>query len=379
MWETGSEQYCGTAHIYTRAMGWFLPSHVDQGFIFGLLGTWHMYNTMHNYIRSPSLFKAATWFPADGRVLRHPRFRCVELWVILAIICIFILKQLSHATADMAAGVIQMQHLGRFQHVTFALFFLVYAVTGLVAEYTSILPELPAGALHCTFASGFLMELVVFHFGHHPGDDVEYFVHMLMQLILVFLVLLMFLEVQWPRSILVSVARCMMLIFKGTWFAQIGFLINYKSFVPEGCFTDDEHEYPECPTHDALMRAKSLQVLIFNWQLLCILVSTLVAYSLMVHQMRSRPSLSTPRPLLPNVLTPKGRLNVLTPRTRVREKEKEVYFQVPDEGAEEHTSGDSDGEVGEVGDVEAHGTAVKELARRISSRNARDAHAPGHE
>lgn len=152
-----------------------------------------------------------------------------------------------------------MEHLGRFQHVTFSLFFLVYVITGLITEYTSLL-ELPAGALHCTFASGFLMELVVFHYGHHPGDDVESFVHMLMQLILVFLVLLMLLEVLWPRSILVSVARCMMLVFKGTWFAQIGFMLHYKSFVPDGCFTDEKHEYPVCPTHESMMRAKSLQV-----------------------------------------------------------------------------------------------------------------------
>lgn len=326
-----------------------------------------MYNTLHNYVRSPSLFKSATWFPADGRLLTNPRFRCLELWVLLSIIVIFIIKQLSHATEDLAAGVIRMEHLGRFQHVIFALFFLVYTITGLVSEYTNLL-ELPTGALHCIFASGFLMELVVFHFGHHPGVDLESFVHMLMQLVLLFLVGLMFLEVLWPRSILVSVARCMMLIFKGTWFTQIGFMLHYKSFVPEGCFTDDEHEYPECPTHDTLLRAKSLQVLIFNWQLLCILVSTLVCYGLIFHQLRAKPGSSTPRPLLPSVLTPRGRANALTPR--VREKEPSVYFQVPEEVDGEHSSGDSDGE----GEVDAHGTSVKKsLARRMSSRNARDA------
>lgn len=343
-------------------MGWFLPSHVDQGFIFGLLGVWHMYNTLHSYIRSPSLFKSATWFPAN---LGNPRFRSLELWILLSIIVIFIIKQLSHATGDIAAGVIQMEHLGRFQHVTFSLFFLVYVITGLIIEYTSLL-ELPAGALHCTFASGFLMELVVFHYGHHPGDDVESFVHMLMQLILVFLVLLMLLEVLWPRSILVSVARCTMLVFKGTWFAQIGFMLHYKSFVPDGCFTDEKHEYPVCPTHESMIRAKSLQVLIFNWQLLCILVATLLSYGVMLHQSRRKPGSSTPRPILPSILTPKTRAGMPTPRTR--EKEASVYFQVPDEVEGEHISGESDGD----GEVEVN-TALKKasLARRTSSRNAR--------
>lgn len=347
-------------------MGWFLPSHVDQGFIFGLLGAWHMYNTLHNYARSPSLFRSATWFPADGHLLRSPRWKCLELWILLFIIVVFIFKQLSHATADIAAGVIQMEHLGRFQHVTFALFFLVYTVTALVSEYSNLLPELPSGALHCTFASGFLMELVVFHFGHHPGDDVESFVHMLMQLILGFLVLLMFLEVLWPRSILVSVARCMMLVFKGTWFAQIGLMLYYPSFVPNGCHTDEEHEYPVCPTHETLMRAKSLQVLVFNWQLLCILVTTFVSYGVIVHRARMKSGSTTPRPILPSVLTPKTRASVLTPRAR--EKEASVYFQVPAEVEGEHSSGESDGE----GEVDAHGTAMKKsLARRMSSRSTR--------
>ncbi|KAG0603939.1 hypothetical protein M758_10G132100 [Ceratodon purpureus] len=348
-------------------MGWFLPSHVDQGFIFGLLGVWHMYNTLQNYVRAPTMFRMSTWFPANGRVL-PARFRCLELWILLSIIVIFILKQLSHATSDIAAGMIQMEHLGRFQHVIFALFFLVYTIVGLVGEYTSLL-ELPAGALHCTFASGFLMELVVFHYGHHPGIDLESFVHLLMQLILLFLVVLMFLEVLYPRSILLSVGRCMMLIFKGTWFAQIGFMLHYPSFVPMGCYEDDAHEYPACPTHETLMRAKSLQVLIFNWQLLCIFVGTFVSYGTLSFWSRRRSG--TPRPILPSILVPHR--NALTPRTK--EKEASVYFQVPAEGDGDHVSGDS----GDEEAVDAHDTAVKSLSRRMSSRNTRGTPQAGKE
>lgn len=340
-------------------MGWFLPSHVDQGFIFGLLGAWHMYNTLRSYVRAPNLFRMSTWFPAHGRALPD-RFKPLELWILFSIIVIFIIKQLSRATTDIAAGVIQMEHLGRFQHVVFALFFLVYTITGLVSEYTSLL-ELPAGALHCIFASGFLMELVVFHYGHHPGEDLESFVHMLMQLVLLFLVLFMFLEVLYPRSILLSVGRCMMLIFKGTWFAQIGFILHYPSFVPMGCYTDEVHEYPVCPSHEILLRAKSLQVLIFNLQLLCILVGTLFSYGTLLFWSRQRSG--TPRPILPSILVPHR--NALTPRTK--EKEASVYFQVPEEGDGDHGSGESDDE----GAVDAQGTAVKSLSRRTSSRNTR--------
>lgn len=304
-------------------MGWFLPSHVDQGFIFGLLGVWHLYNTLHNYTRSPSTFRASTWFPFD-----HPRlrFRSLELCILLTIIVIFIFKQLSHTTSDLAAGVISMAHLGRFQHVTFALFFLVYTITGLIQEHTSLLDLLPQGALHCIFASGFLMELVVFHFGHHPGDDLESFVHMLMQIILVFLVLLMLLEVRFPRSILVSVARCMMLCMKGTWFAQIGFMLRYEAFVPMGCKTDETHEYPVCAEHEAMMRAKSLQVLIFNFQLLCILVGVIVSYGVLARTLRRGVLLVSPRPLLPSVLTPKSRASILTPRAREKEASVSACF-----------------------------------------------------
>ncbi|XP_024366555.1 uncharacterized protein [Physcomitrium patens] len=338
-------------------MGWFLPSHIDQGFIFGLLGLWHMYNNLNNYVKSPSEFRSSTWFPALGRA---KPVKPLELWILLTIVVIFIFKQLSHATSDFAAGSIKMEHLGRFQHVIFALFFLVYAIVGLVDEYTTLL-RLPVGALHCTFATGFLMELVVFHFGHHPGDDVKSFVHMLMQIILVFLVLLMFLEVLYPHSILVSVGRCIMLILKGTWFAQIGFLIHYPSFVPLGCHTTEEMEYPICPTHEVLMRAKSLQVLIFNWQLLWILVCTFIGYAILVSGTKKRGSF-TPRlkPILPSILTP-GHRRALTPGSK--QKEESVYFQVPDvvDGSD---SGESDGE------ESATASAVKSLSRRASRRNA---------
>lgn len=110
-----------------------------------------------------------------------------------------------------------------------------------------------------------------------------------------------------------------------------------------------------------------VQVLIFNWQLLCILVATLLSYAAMLHQSRRRPGSATPRPILPSILTPKSRAGIPTPRTR--EKEASVYFQVPDEVEGEHISGESDGD----GEVDAQNTALKKasLARRTSSRNAR--------
>lgn len=315
-----------------------------------------MYNTLHTYLKSPKDFRARTWFPAQ----RLPGLlRCMELWVLLFIVVVFMFKQLSHATSDLASGVIEAAHLQRFQHVTFALFFLTYVVAALISENSSALP-LPDGVLQATFALGFLMELVVFHFGHHPGHDLESFVHMLMQVILVFLVLLMLLEILWPKSILIAVGRCMLLIFKGTWFFQIGLLINFPFHTPLGCTIPENKEYPICATTEADLRAKSLQVLIFNWQAAGIVVGTYIGYAILLHYIQAVPV----RVLLPSILTPRA---VSTPRS----KEQSVYFAVPEDGEHGDSGSASDGE-----EVDADGTPIisdapHSLSRRISSRNTR--------
>jgi hypothetical protein len=333
-------------------MGWFLPSHMDQGVIFGVLGLWHMYNTLHNFIMTPKEFRARTWFLAKGL---PTLLRGTELWVLMFIVLVFVCKQLSHAGPDIASGIILSEHLQRFQHVTFASFFLIYVVVGLVTEHFPTILPLPPGTVHATFALGFLMELVVFHLGHHPGTDLESFVHMLMQLILVCLVTFMFLEILWPRSILIAVARCMVLLMKGTWFFQIGLLINIPYHIPLGCSIGENDDYPLCATKQAEMRAKSLQVLIFGWQAVAIVLGTFISYVCMLHY--SHYFSSRPTIIIPGVTTP-------------RFKDQQVYFSVPEVGdKEDHDSGESDG-----GDLDADGIPIiidssTTMSRRLSSRN----------
>ncbi|KAJ7292321.1 hypothetical protein O6H91_10G007000 [Diphasiastrum complanatum] len=272
-------------------MVFFLPSHMDQGVIFGLLALWHGFNTLILYIRTPRRFRYRTWFP----VQLPWTSKYLELWIILFIVVLFIYTQMSHALPDISSGIIQADHIQRFQHVTFAIFFLIYAIVGLVSEQFSILP-LPPGVLQSTFALGFLLELLVFHFGHHPGDTLESFVHMLMQIILLGLVSFMFLEILWPQSFLISIARCMLLGFKGTWFFNIGILINVPSSTPLGC-AYGANDFPVCPTGEPLMRAKSIQVLIFGCQMLGIVIGTYLAYALLNQFLFKGPYL----PILENV------------------------------------------------------------------------------
>ncbi|KAJ7540262.1 hypothetical protein O6H91_10G006900 [Diphasiastrum complanatum] len=191
----------------------------------------------------------------------------------------FIYTQMSHALPDLSSGVIQPAHIQRFQHVTFAFFFLLYTIVALVSEQSSFLP-LPPGVLQSTFALGFLLELLVFHFGHHPGDTLESFIHMLMQIVLLGLVSFMFMEILWPQNFLVAITRCMLLGFKGTWFFNIGILINVPSSMPLGC-SSGTNDFPDCPAGEPLMRAKAIQVLVFGCQMLGIVTGTIVGYALL--------------------------------------------------------------------------------------------------
>ncbi|CAK9882708.1 unnamed protein product [Sphagnum jensenii] len=334
-------------------MGWFLPSHMDQGVIFGVLGVWHIYNTLHNFIMTPKEFRARTWFLAKGL---PTLLRGTELWVLMFIVLVFVCKQLSHAGQDIASGIILTEHLQRFQHVTFATFFLIYVVIGLVTEHFPATLPLPEGAVQATFALGFLMELVVFHFGHHPGTDLESFIHMLMQLILVCLVTLLFLQIMWPRSVLIAVARCMMLIMKGTWFFQIGLLINVPYHIPLGCSIADNEEYPLCATKQADMRAKSLQVLIFGWQAAGIVIGTLVCYVFMLHHVSST--------TIHSVLTPTPRFKELP----------QLYFVVPEASGDKESHSSSSDAVSDGGDVDTDSVPILSdapltMLKQLSSRN----------
>lgn len=255
-------------------MVWWIPSHIDQGLIFLCLGSWHIYSTLRLYITNPEKYKSRAWFPNAGHGLR----RCAELWTLLFIVSFFIIKQMSHATEDLASGVILSKHLMRFQHVSFTLFFLLYICVALINETTTRLP-LPHGVLTGTFALGFLAELMVFHFGHHPGDNLESYVHMLIQLVLAGLVVMMFLEIAYPRSILVGIGRAMLLTFKGSWFFQIGLLINAPSCMPVGCFLADGEDFPVCPLPMDNMRAKAIQVLVLVMQAVGIVVFTFSMYA----------------------------------------------------------------------------------------------------
>ncbi|BBN11380.1 hypothetical protein MPTK1_5g11410 [Marchantia polymorpha subsp. ruderalis] len=257
-------------------MGFSLPSHIDSGLIFGLLGLWHIVNTLHLYIVKPKAFRSRAWFPAPEGF--PSALRCGELWILLAIVLYFITIQLSHALQDIGDGVIQARHLMRFQHAAFSMFYLVYIVVALIHENTTLLP-LPHGALQATFGLGFLMELVIFHYGHHPGQDLESHVHLLMQLILATLVLLMLLEIQFPHSPIVAIGRAMCLTFKGTWFFHIGLVINYPFAVPIGCSMTPGHDFPQCPSPMDEMRAKALQVLVFCSQAVGIVIFTFTAYA----------------------------------------------------------------------------------------------------
>ncbi|KAL2611723.1 hypothetical protein R1flu_023415 [Riccia fluitans] len=254
-------------------MGWSLPSHIDSGLIFSFLGIWHLLSILHMYIVRPRSFRSRAWFPAP----LPGKLRCAELWILLAIVLYFITIQLSHASVDIASGVIQARHLMRFQHAAFSMFYLVYIVVALINENTSFLP-LPEGALQATFSLGFLMELVIFHLGHHPGQDLESHVHMLMQLILASLFILMLIEIQFPHNPLVAIARAACLLFKGTWFFHIGLVINCSFAVPLGCAMAEGHDFPQCPNSMDEMRAKAIQVLVFCSQAVGIVIFTFTAY-----------------------------------------------------------------------------------------------------
>lgn len=233
-------------------MGTFV-GHILPGAGFLLLGLWHMYNIVGGYVRSPWSYKTRTWFPAEGKRLRH-----AELYFIIIGACGSMAGEL---LPDRFWSV--TTHLNNFEHATISLTVLLYAAFALAVDVLRI--HVPQGWLHAAAAIALGQELLLFHFhsADHMGLEGHY--HWLLQLPIVAGILALILEIFILHMSVIGVLRSMSFVLQGSWFILMGFILWTPSLVPQGCYTTNNHV--DCPTPDTLMGAKSLANLEFAWLL----------------------------------------------------------------------------------------------------------------
>ncbi|CAM6090542.1 unnamed protein product [Calypogeia fissa] len=279
-------------------MGTFI-GHILPGVGFVLIGLWHLFNTVRNYVEGPWNFQSKPWFPTRwrGQYLKY-----LELYAIIFGSCTSIAAELFICPAKHQPFAddwsIPSVHLNNFEHSTISLFFAFYGITCLISDILKI--HLPRGVLHVMGAFAFSQELMLFHFhsADHMGLEGHY--HWLLQLPIIVGLVAAMLEIAAPKVFIVAYVRSVSILFQGFWFIQMGLTLYVSSLVPTGCdiVKEDGTSEVRCGTMSADMRAKALANLYFSWYLVAIILFSIGLYvSMMYHhsskQLQYEPLLSS--------------------------------------------------------------------------------------
>ncbi|CAH2033484.1 unnamed protein product [Thlaspi arvense] len=241
-----------------------LVGHVLSGFALLALGLWHLFNNIKLFCLHPNTFTSSPWFPMSK--LRH-----LELYLIMFSSSASISMELfigprKHHPFD-SDGTIPSNHLHNFEHSSISMSFLVYAVFAIVLDQARPRAAASEGLTILGAAAAFTQQLFLFHFHStdHMGVEGQY--HLIFQLIICVSLLTTLMGIALPKSFLVSFVRSSSITFQGVWLILMGYMLYTPSFIPKGCFIQDEerHQVVKCSTEEALHRAKSLINIEFSW------------------------------------------------------------------------------------------------------------------
>ncbi|KAF5727230.1 transmembrane protein 45A [Tripterygium wilfordii] len=244
-------------------MGTFI-GHIVPGLALTFLGLWHAVNIIRTYCRRTSdKFTVKFWYPLCGPLskLKH-----MELTLILSFSMLAIVMQVLDFPSLRFAF-----KLDNFEHVSMFLHLVIFAGFTLLTELTHS-SDILSGVTGILAASVFGQELFLLHF--HSADHVglEGHYHWLLQLIVFVSLLAAVAATTFPNSFPAALILSISVIFQGSWFMNMGFMLWVPEFVPKGCYmqmaktsTDHMLGAVTCGSHGADLRAKSLVNLQFSW------------------------------------------------------------------------------------------------------------------
>ncbi|KAL3694407.1 hypothetical protein R1sor_008058 [Riccia sorocarpa] len=212
-------------------MGSFL-GHLLPGTLFLLVGLWHIFSSVFNYVSHPRSFKVRAWHPIP-RV--KGRLKYLELYIIMVgsfvDMCIEFLYS-THLTF-IVDGALNPHHMNDFEHAAMLLMFFIFSVACFISETTGLLP-LPEGMLFILGGMAFTAEYLLFYFHStsHAGLEGRY--HQLLVILIGLCIIAAALGAAFRESFVVDILGGIAITLQGTWFYETAFVL-YGPKMPEGC------------------------------------------------------------------------------------------------------------------------------------------------
>lgn len=196
-------------------------------------------------------------------------------------------------SSDRVGSALQLQVLA------IASLFLLYAVLGLVVNFSNSFP-LPSSLLSLIGLFAFVEEFLLFYLQRKDASGIEnrYF-----DLLLVPITVCVFstiLDLKSPKSNFPRLARGVGLILQGMWFLQMGFSF-YTNLIAHGCSLHERSRgnyTVKCKGHPEYHRARAIATLQFNCHLALMVVLVVGIYSIVARRHGGHSEFMTYRPLV---------------------------------------------------------------------------------
>lgn len=246
-------------------MGSF-KGHVLPGSLFLLVGLWHIWNSVMNYVANPKSHKVRVWHPVPG-ISGNLKYLEIYIIVIGSFVDMCIEFFYSPHLKYFVDGSLNSAHMNDFEHAGMLLMFFIFGVSVLVSEKTRYLP-LPYGVLETIAAMAFFAEYLLFNFHStsHAGLEGRY--HQILVLLVGLCIISAVLSAAFPKSFVVDLLGGITFTLQGIWFYQVAFTL-YGPMMPTGCGIKDQEI--ACESREFEMRGQ----LLANFQLGAIVLSVL--------------------------------------------------------------------------------------------------------
>lgn len=251
-------------------MGSF-KGHALPGSLFLLVGLWHIWNSVMNYVTNPKSHRVRVWHPVPG-ISGNLKYLEIYIIVIGSFVDMCIEFFYSPHLKYFVDGSLNPAHMNDFEHAGMLLMFFIFGVSVLVSEKTRYLP-LPYGVLGIIAAMAFFAEYLLFNFHStsHAGLEGRY--HQILVLLVGLCIISAVLVAAFPKSFVVDLLGGITFTLQGIWFYQVAFTL-YGPMMPTGCGIKDNEI--ACESREFEMRGQ----LLANFQLgaIVLLVLTMVLF-----------------------------------------------------------------------------------------------------